>query len=197
MLPRPMTARTWVPSGHALACIYSVMYVLTMTTQRSDPRLIRPRAAISSIVCAVASVLLMTFAQVTQAEVVPSWQPPSELALGATGWAMTASFAVLGLSCVLLFVALRGQPASRTAGVGRYALLAAAAAGVLTAGMGILMPQSGSLGPDVPIGWQARGLLLADAAWVAIAAGCALAVSRGPRTADDEPVLVGAVGATR
>lgn len=235
--------------------------------RETDPRLIRPAAAISSIVCAVAATLLMSFAQVTQPEVVPSWQPPSELALGATGWAMTTSFALLGLACVLLFATLREQPASRTARVGRYALLIGATGGVLGAvfptdrwdateptatgmihnvapvlldavplaaillgvslvrrsqgwravrrwmwaaatlvvgavvvlsvSMGILLPQGGGLGPDVLIGWQARGLLVAVAGWVAITAGCALAVVRTPQTADDEPVPADTAGAAR
>lgn len=252
---------------YILVCICGSVYVRPMPIRETDPRLIRPAAAISSIVCAVASVLLMSFAQSTQPEVVPSWQPPSELALGATGWAMTSGFALLGLSCVLLFAALRGQPASRTAHVGRYALLVGAAGGVLGAAfptdrwdtteptaagmvhnvapvlldavplaaillgvslvrrsqgwrvvrrwlwtaaalvvgavivlsvsMGILLPQGGGLGPDVPIGWQARGLLVAVAAWVAITAGCALAVARTAHTADDEPVPADTAGAAR
>ena len=252
---------------YALEYIYGDVYVGVMPLRETDPRLIRPTAAISSIVCAVSAVLLMGFAQVTQPEVVPSWQPPSELALGASGWAMTTSFALLGLSCVLLFAALRGQPASRTAHVGRYALLVGAAGGVLGAAfptdrwdttvptatgmvhnvapvlldavplaaillgvslvrrsqgwrptttgvraaaalvvgavvvlsvsMGILLPQGGGLGPDVPIGWQARGLLVAVAAWVAITAGCAVAVVRTAQTADDEPVPADTAGAAR
>jgi hypothetical protein len=238
-----------------------------MAFQTTDPRLIRPTAATAAIACAVAAVLLMTFAQVTQPAVTPSWQPPSELALGATGWAMTAGFAILGLACLLLFAALRGQPASRTAHVGRYGLLLGAAAGVLGAAfptdpwdadeatvtglvhnvapvlldsiplaavllgvslarrsqgwrpvrwwlwagavlvvgaavllsvsMGILLPQSGGLGPDVPIGWQARGLLVANAVWVAITAGCVLAVARASREVDEESALVRAAGTAR
>ena len=68
---------------------------------------------------------------------------------------------------------------------------------VLSVRMGILMPQSGGLRPDVLIGWQARGLLVADAAWVAITAGCALAVARASHAADDEPVLADAAGVAR
>ncbi|WP_407317195.1 DUF998 domain-containing protein [Isoptericola halotolerans] len=228
-----------------------------MALQKTEPGRIRPRAAKLSITCAVAAVLLMAFAQITQPAVAPSWQPPSELALGATGWAMTAGFALLGLACLLLFAALRGQSASRTARTGRWALLLAAAGGVLGAAfptdrwdaaepttvgmvhnvapvlldavlvaavllgislvrrsegwrpvrwwlragavlvvgaavilsvsMGLLMPPGSGLGPEVAIGWQARGLLVADAAWVAITAGCSLAVLRASRAAVHVP----------
>jgi hypothetical protein len=228
-----------------------------MANPKIGPGLISPRAASLSIACAATAVVLMTYAQVTQPDVAPSWQPPSELALGATGWTMTTGFALLGLACLLLFAALRGQPASRTAHVGRYVLLLGAAGGalgaafptdrwdatepttagmihnvapvlldavplaaiilgvslvrrsegwrpvrwwlragavlvvgaavVLTVSMAIMMPPGGGLGPEVTIGWQARGLLVADAAWTAIVAGCAIAVFRASSAADRAP----------
>jgi hypothetical protein len=72
-----------------------------------------------------------------------------------------------------------------------------AAAVVLSVSMGILLPQGGGLGPDVAIGWQARVLLVADVAWVVIAAGCTLAVRRAQRAADGEPALVDPAGVVR
>jgi hypothetical protein len=211
--------------------------------------LIRPRAAALAVGSAFGAVALMSLAQLTQPEVTPSWRPPSELALGPTGWAMTAGFVLLGLACLLLFAALRGQAATLPARIGRCLLLAGALGGIvagvfptdpwnatelsatgmahsaapmllngvpiasiilgvslarrsagwrthrrlliagsvlvvgaavaLSASMAAMMPAGGGLGPDVTVGWQARVLLLAEALWVAVAAGCALAVRRG------------------
>lgn len=219
-----------------------------MSTDETNPQSIRPAAAAWSVASATSAVALMAFAQLTQPEVAPSWRPPSELALGPTGWAMTSGFILLGMACLLLFAALRGQPASRMAHVGRYALLLGALGGImagafpadrwdatemsatgmahslapvllnaipvasvilgisfarrgpgwrsrrwwllagsvfvvgaavtLSVSMAALMSESGGLGPEVPVGWQARVLLLAEASWVTIAAGCALVVRK-------------------
>jgi len=46
---------------------------------------------------------------------------------------------------------------------------------LLTGSMMVLQPQgAGQLGPDVPIGWQGRFMLLAELAWVIVAARSAL-----------------------
>lgn len=219
-----------------------------MSTSHTNPLSIRSAAATWSVVSAAGAVVLMAFAQLTQPEVVPHWQPPSELALGRTGWAMTSGFLLLGASSLLLFLALRGQAATRTGRVGRYALVVASVGGIvagvfptdrwdaaelsttgmlhslapllldgipvasvilgisltrrsegwrsqrgwllagsfllvgaavaLTVGLATLVPADGTLGPDVPLGWPARILLLSEAAWLAVAAGCALRVHR-------------------
>lgn len=237
------------------------MFVL-MKTFETNPQSIRLRAAGWSITCAVGAAALMALAQLTQPEVAPSWQPPSELALGRTGWAMTSGFLLLGVACLLLFLTLRGQAASRVAHVGRYALLVAALGGLmagvfptdrwdaaelsatgmahsaapvllnaipvasvilgisfarrstgwharrwwlwtaallvvgsaiaLSVSMGVLMPESGGLGPDTPVGWQARILLVAEATWIAVMAASALAVREAEArttTARIEPTL--------
>lgn len=249
------------PTVLMFACIYRSMYIRCMSAKETNPQSIRPAAAAWSIASATSAVALMAFAQLTQPEVVPSWQPLSELALGSTGWATTSGLILLGMACGLLFSALRGQPSSHVAHVGRYALLLGALGGVMTGAfptdrwdvakasatgmahslasvlfnaipvasvilgisfvrgstgwrsrrwwllagsafvvgaavalsvsMTALMPQSGGLGPDAPMGWQARILLLAEASWITIAARCALVVRKTTpesRSSRSEPV---------
>jgi hypothetical protein len=50
---------------------------------------------------------------------------------------------------------------------------------VLTVSMAVLLPESGGqLGPDVPVGWPGRFLVAAYAAWLLVAAGSAITLSR-------------------
>jgi len=187
----------------------------------------------------MAFVLLFVVAHLVQPSVDPSWQPPSELALGPSGWVMIVAFLVLGLGCLGLVIALAGHvrtwpgriglialslaalgcvvggvfpadPTSTAAGEGTAAgaihsigpvlldgipvaavllaitlprhggpgwrrlrsvlivgaVLTVGAAVVLTVSMGVMMPETGQLGPGVLIGWQGRVLLLANAVWV-------------------------------
>ncbi|GAA1805910.1 hypothetical protein GCM10009749_12640 [Agromyces neolithicus] len=196
-------------------------------------------------------IAVFVVAHLVQPTVDPSWQPPSELALGATGWVMTTAFLLLAAASVGLFLALTSQAVTWPGRIGLAAVLLAAtgfvvaaifptdpattppgemtltgtlhsigpvladgipiaavilavsltrhspqwrrvrwvlvlgavltvwAAVLLTVSLAVLMPETGRLGPDVPVGWQGRFLLAADAVWLAAVGGCALAIRRG------------------
>ncbi len=197
--------------------------------------------------------VLFVVAHLVQPEVDPSWQPPSELALGTAGWVMIAAFLALGIGCAALCVVLANQVTTWPGRIGVIAVAIAAvgcliggaftadpvttppgeatltgaihslgpvlldgipvaavllaislprhsahwrrarpvliagaactvgAALLLTVSMGVFMSETGQLGPDVPIGWQGRFLLLAVAAWVVTVAGLALSIHRRAR----------------
>lgn len=58
----------------------------------------------------------------------------------------------------------------------------------LTVSMVILLPQHGGrLGPEVPVGWQSRIVLITHAAWLMTAAGCALRVRASATAARGGP----------
>lgn len=233
-----------------------------MTNQTvSSARSFRRLPALVAVIGGIAFSLLFLLAHLVQPSVDPSWQPPSELALGASGWVMIVAFLVLGLGCIGLVLALAGQvktwpgriglialflaalgcfvggvfpadPTSTPAGEGTLvgaihsagpvlldgipvaavllaivlprhgdrlwrrlrsililgAVLTVGAAVVLTVSMGVMMPETGQLGPDVLIGWQGRALLLANAVWVAGVGLSALWVARYRETSSQPSV---------
>lgn len=103
------------------------------TTQHTTPRTIPVVWARLSLLSAVAFVVFGLGAHVAQPGVDPSWQPPSELALGPQGWLMTGAFVMLGVAGVALFCALRGQAVTRPGKVGRVLVLVGASAGFVAA----------------------------------------------------------------
>ncbi|GAA1752557.1 DUF998 domain-containing protein [Agromyces humatus] len=218
-----------------------------------SPNRIRRAPALVAVFGGAGFVAFFVVAHLVQPTVDGSWQPPSELALGANGWAMTIAFLMLGVAGIGLFLALTSQVVTWPGRIGLAAILVAAigfivaavfptdpamtppgemtlsgmlhsigpvladgipiaaiilavsltrhspqwrrvrwvlvlgavltvwAAVLLTVSLAVLMPATGQLGPDVPVGWQGRFLLVADAVWLAAVGGCALAIRRGPR----------------
>jgi hypothetical protein len=89
---------------------------------------------------------------------------------------------------------IRRAPA-RLAVLGGAAFTVGAAV-LLTVSMGVFMSETGQLGPDVPIGWQGRFLLLVVAAWVVMVAGLALSLSSRARAAGTAAVSARSMLAT-
>jgi hypothetical protein len=230
-----------------------------MTQHRApSPTRIRRAPALVAVLGASGFILLLALAQFLQPGVDPSWQPPSQLALGPAGWVMTLAFLVLGAACAGLGFALASQVITWPGRIGIVAVFAAAvgclisgvfpadptstaidamsitgtlhsigpvlvdgisiasvllavsltrhsvawrrvrpvlvlgavlsvgAAVLLTVSLAVLMPESGQLGPDAPVGWQGRLLLLVDALWVIAVGACALKLrTSGERAASD------------
>lgn len=224
-----------------------------------SPARIRRAPALVAVLGASGFILVFALAHLVQPGVEPSWQPPSELALGATGWVMTTAFLVLGAACAGLAVALASQVVTWPGRIGIVAVFVAAvgclvagvfpadptttapdamtltgtlhsigpvlfdgipiasvllavsltrhsadwrrvrpalvlgavlsvgAAVLLTVSLATLMPESGQLGPDVPVGWQGRFLLLANALWVVAVGACALKLRRSVEPAASNP----------
>jgi hypothetical protein len=220
-----------------------------------SPARIRRAPALVAVFGASGFIMLFALAQLLQPSIDPSWQPPSQLALGPFGWVMTTAFLLFGAACAGLGVAIWSQAVSWPGRIGVIAVFAAAigclfggafptdpttvtpdamtltgtlhafgpvlldgipiaavllaisftrrspdwrrvrgllvlgavltvgAAALLTVSMALLMPASGQLGPDVPIGWQGRLLLLVDALWVVGVAVCALRLRRSAERA--------------
>ncbi|MEV1131221.1 DUF998 domain-containing protein [Agromyces sp. NPDC049794] len=215
-----------------------------------SPARIRRAPALVAVLGASGFILFFALAHLVQPGIEPSWQPPSELALGASGWVMTTAFLVLGAACAGLALALASQVVTWPGRIGIVAVFAAAigclvagvfpadpittapdamtlagtlhsigpvlfdgipiasvllavsltrhsaawrrvrpvlvigatlsvgAAVLLTVSLATLMPETGQLGPDVPVGWQGRFLLLANALWVIAVGACALKIRR-------------------
>lgn len=223
-----------------------------------SPARIRRAPALVAVLGASGFILLVALAQLLQPGVDPSWQPPSQLALGPAGWVMTLALLVLGAACAGLGFAIISQITTWPGRIGIAAVFAAAigclfagvfpadptttaidamtlagtlhsigpvlldgisiasvllavsltrhssawrrvrpvlvlgavlsvgAAVLLTVSMAVLMPETGQLGPDVPVGWQGRLLLMADALWVIAVGACALKLRRSrERAASD------------
>lgn len=216
------------------------MYIEGMAESILPSRRIQRLSAAIAVIGAAGFVLFFALAHLVQPSVDPSWQLPSELALGSDGWIMITAFLALGLGCVGLVIALVDQVPTWPGKIGLVALSLAAlgcllggvfpadstntaasegtlagtihslgpvlldgipiaavllavalprrgdpswrrarstlvvgagltvgAAVVLTVSMGVMMPETGQLGPEVLIGWQGRALLLVNALWVA------------------------------
>jgi hypothetical protein len=84
-------------------------------------------AARLSMLGTSAVLLLVLLLHVVKPEFDPSWRFISEYAIGQNGWIMTA-FSAWALSCVALFLALRGGIASGLGRIGSYLLLIVAVA---------------------------------------------------------------------
>lgn len=91
-------------------------------------------AARLAIAAAIAWQGLAAGAIVLRPELDPSWQPPSEWAIGRLGWIMSAAFFCYGLSYVALLAALWGHVRGMLGRVG-LVLLAVCALGAFGVGM--------------------------------------------------------------
>jgi hypothetical protein len=83
----------------------------------------RRQAALLAMGSAIGVAALILALHVVKPELDPSWRFLSEYALGANGWIMSLAFLTWALGCVALFVALKGETATRAATTGRYLLL--------------------------------------------------------------------------
>src|SRR5690349_2120704 len=83
-------------------------------------------AARLSMYGTIAVFLLVLLLHRVKPEFEPSWRFVSEYAIGQHGWIMVLAFSIWALSCVALFVALRGEVASVAGRIGNYVLLVVA-----------------------------------------------------------------------
>ena len=131
---------------------------------------------------AVAFVLILAAQHLLEPEFDPSWRFISEYQLGRWGWLMTCAFYSLMVSAGALLLSLASQIrtvggyiglillAISTVGFARRILWVTGIAilGNLAsfAQQGIIAVGAGSFGPDVPVGWPNRILILAFAGWL-------------------------------
>lgn len=98
-----------------------------MTTHSAPtPARIRRVPAGVAVLGGVGFLVLFVIAHLVQSGVDPSWQPPSELALGSSGWVMAIAFLALGAGCAGLVIALASQVTTWPGRIGLIALLLAA-----------------------------------------------------------------------
>lgn len=121
------------------------------------------RSGPAAVVAGLAALAAIALAHLLRPDLDPSWAPISDLALGGSGWAMTAGFLLWSLAGFLAAAAIRSRAEGGWAMAG-VALLALAATGPLLAALFPADPMTSPTAPSTLAGTlHGAGAMLSDA----------------------------------